>query len=99
MVQKSRESTQRLPFSPAYLSPENQICVLQVRPRFGWRLACVAAELRADIAEGGIQALGQRTHASGGAERDQSNDKGVLDQVLAFVAAQQILKLQVPLEK
>ena len=64
-------------------------------------------ELRLDVGcEGGadgieslVDAAGQCAHASGSTEGDQSDNQSVLDQILTFFAALQVLELHVKLQK
>jgi hypothetical protein len=48
-------------------------------------------KLRADVAEGGVDAVGEFAHSGCGAKSDQSYDQCILHQVLTFFAAPQIL--------
>lgn len=56
-------------------------------------------ECAADGREGAIEAAGDGLHASGGSKCDQSNSQGVLDQVLAFFAMNEVLNLETKNEK
>ncbi len=57
----------------------------------GWlRLADVAAQRGAYLTECGVQAAGQSFHAGRRAERNQSNNKGILNQVLTVLAVRPV---------
>ena len=62
-------------------------------------LADVSAELGADSAERCIDAAGQLAHTGGCAERDQSDDQGILHEILTLFTAGQILELNIELQK
>jgi len=63
------------------------------------KLGDVAAQGGADVGEGGVDAGGERLHASGGAESDESDDQSILDQILAFFTAREFLELHIKLDK
>src|SRR5271170_4774540 len=50
-------------------------------------------ELGADVGESRVDVVGKGSHASDGCKTDQSNDQGILDQVLTFFARDQALNL------
>ena len=53
----------------------------------------------ADVAECRVDGAGQLAHAGSRTESDESDDQSVLDQILTFFAAGQILKLHIELQK
>ena len=57
------------------------------------------AQGRANVAERGVDSARERAHTSGCAERDQSDDQSVFNQVLTFFTVLQILELDVEIEK
>src|SRR5580658_640949 len=62
-------------------------------------LGRVGSELGADVAECEVKTRGQALHSGCCAKRDQSNNQGILNQVLPLVAARQVMELDVELEK
>jgi hypothetical protein len=54
-------------------------------------------KLRADVAEGGVDATSELAHAGGGPKSDHSDNQCILDQVLTVLAAPQILELHIKL--
>jgi len=75
------------------------VLAVVVLSRLGQRLANVGAQGGADALEREVEAASERLHARGGAERDQSNDQGVFNQILTLFTAGQILELNVQLQK
>jgi len=63
------------------------------------KLGNVRAQCGADALEGTVEAGGQRLHARGSTEGNQSNDQSVFHQILTFFAAGQILDLHVELDQ
>jgi len=59
----------------------------------------IGAQSRADVVERLTQTLRQKLRTGCSTKADQANDQSVLDQVLAFLATQQILQPQIMLEK
>jgi hypothetical protein len=57
-----------------------------------------AAQGAADTDEGTVESGCQGLHAGGGSESNQSNNEGIFDQVPTFVAAGQILELEVKMK-
>jgi hypothetical protein len=62
-------------------------------------LGDVGAELRAHVAECSVDGAGQTLHAGSCTEGDQSDDQGILNQILTFFAVLQILELDIELQK
>jgi len=97
---------QTAPYPPgkgAYLSHKVRRCWLvptsAILTVIRQELGDVGGEGGADLAERAVDAASKAGHASGCAESDQSNDQGVLDQILAFFAVLQVLEFDVDLKK
>ena len=61
-------------------------------PALLWQVLEVGAQSAADGAEHSIDALGQGLHAGSCTERDQGNDQGIFDQILADLLCHQALQ-------
>src|ERR1017187_6604862 len=64
-------------------------------PLFWQRLGDRCAQLGADAGERGVDACGESTHAGGSTEGDESDDQGVLNQVLTLFVAFQVLEFHI----
>jgi hypothetical protein len=85
---------------PPYLSHENlEICVAGPLDKPALGLGGISAQGAADIAESGVDAFGHVAHASYDSECKQGANHGVFNQILAILAVQQILELQVEIQK
>jgi len=62
-------------------------------------LGDAVAERGADGAECAVNAASESLHAGGGAKGDQGHDQSILDQILTFLAVDQILELHIHLDE
>jgi len=76
------------------------VCTLPLRAEVLGLMCCQELRQRAaDVREHGRNRTGDLVYASDGGQSDQANEKGVLDQVLTFVAVHQVLKLHIHCQK
>jgi hypothetical protein len=75
-------------------------CTLPLRAEVLGTLCCQELRQRAaDVREHGRYRGGDLVNAGDGSQSDQANEKGILDQILTFLAVHQVLKLHIHCQK
>jgi len=75
-------------------------CTLPLRAEVMGAMCCKELRQRgADVREDERNRSGDLANAGDGSQSDQANEKGILDQILTFLAVHQVLKLHIHCQK